>query len=110
MKAYKLMKVRKNGTLGPLFIGARNVIPEDGTWLESECLPTKGFAVRQGWHACFTPVAPHLSSTPKNGKRVWVEIEVEGVRTYDRPESQGGRWILAEKMRVTKRLDSLQLV
>jgi hypothetical protein len=100
MIAYKLMKLRKNGTLGALFIGAKNVVPV-GQWLKSECIPTKGFAVRQGWHCTFTPYAPHLSKNPKNGcARVWVKVEVENFSTYDRPESQGGQWILADRMKV----------
>lgn len=102
MKAYKLMRQRKNGTLAPLFINAKQVVPE-GEWLEAENHPTKGFAVRPGWHCCFTPNAPHIKKELKNGmKRVWVEVEVEDTTTYDRPESQGGSWVLANWMKVVK--------
>lgn len=94
---YKLFKVRKNGTLGPLFINARQVIPV-GEWLEAEAHPTKGFAFRPGWHATFTPNAPHLRTTGPD--RVWCRVELEGTRTYDRPESQGGSWVLADRLRV----------
>ena len=38
-------------------------------------------------------------------KRVWVECEVEDWESYDRPESQGGAWILAQKMKLVKILD-----
>jgi hypothetical protein len=100
MKAYKLMKLRKDGTLGSLFINAKATYPL-GKWLKAECLPTKGFQVREGWHCCFEMNAPHLKEDLKSGEhRVWVEVEVEDYYTYDRPESQGGAWILADKMKI----------
>lgn len=95
MIAYKLMKQRKDGSLGSLFIGAAARLPLD-TWMESECIPKKGFALRQGWHCCIKPVAPHLS---KEG-RVWVKVEVKDTTKFPRPESQGGTWILADQMRI----------
>ncbi len=97
MIGYKLFRQRKNGTLGPLFISARLVVPV-GQWLQSESHPTKGFAYRPGWHATLQPVAPHLSAKG----RVWCKVELEGVKTYARPESQGGTWVLAERLRVTE--------
>lgn len=97
---WKLFKLRKNGSLGPLFINAKAVIPV-GEWMQAEAHATKGFAYRPGWHACFRPVAPHLSENPKAGpRRVWARCEAEGITTYDRPESQGGAWVLAERLRV----------
>ena len=102
MKAYKLMRLRKDGTLGSLFINRKVIIPID-EWLEAEDHPTNGFAHRKGFHCTFTPHAPHLKEQLSNGeKRVWVECEVEDYHTYDRPESQGGRWILADRMKVIK--------
>lgn len=95
MKAYKLFRVRKDGSIGPLFINARLRIPM-GEWLQAEEHPTKGFAYRPGWHCTFKPVAPHLS---EKGRK-WFEIEVEDYTTYARPESQGGSWVLAERMKV----------
>lgn len=101
MLAYKLVRI-KNDKLYPLFI-QRNIEVVVGVWLKAECYPTKGFAVRKGWHCCFKPIAPHLKERLKSGeKRVWVECEVEDFTTYDRPESQGGMWILANKMRVNR--------
>lgn len=99
---FKLFKIRKNGTLGPLFINARQVIPV-GEWLEAEAHPTKGFAFRPGWHACFSPHAPHLVESPKSGpRRVWARCEAEDVTTYDRPEAQGGSWVLANRIKVVE--------
>ncbi len=58
--------------------------------------PTKGFAERKGWHCTLEKNAPHLSERG----RVWVEVEVDDCELYDRPESQGGTWVLAQKMKV----------
>ncbi len=91
------MRLRKNGTLGSLFINKRVVIPI-GEWLEAEDHPTKGYAHRPGWHCTFKLEAPHLSM--KN--RVWGEVEVKDFTTYDRPINQGGKWILAKWMKVIR--------
>lgn len=98
--AYKLFKLRKDGTLGPLFINAKQVIPI-GQWLKAEEHPTKGYAYRPGWHCCFQPVAPHLAKQLATGQqRVWCKVEVMDTTTYNRPESQGGAWVLAKYMKV----------
>ena len=101
MKAYKLFRKRKDGTLGPLFINARQRVPI-GLWLEAEDHPTKGFAHRPGWHCTLTPEAPHLKTDTPD--RVWCEVEVESITVYDRPESQGGQWVLAERLKVIREL------
>lgn len=101
-KAYKLLRLGRDGRVYPLFI-SRSVPTPVGVWLPAECHPTKGFAVRQGWHCCFRPVAPHLAEVLASGeRRVWCEVEVEDWASYDRPESQGGAWILAQRMRLVK--------
>lgn len=56
---YKLFRRRRNGTLGPLFINRRQVIPV-GEWLDAEAHATRGYAYRPGWHATLRPAAPHL--------------------------------------------------
>lgn len=104
MKAYKLLRKLSDGKLYPLFIHKTFSTPF-GEWMQAECYPTKGFAIRKGWHCTFIPLAPHLSIKLANGEqRVWVECEVEDYATYNRPESQGGTWILAQKMKVVKEL------
>ena len=95
MLAFKLFKKRKDGTLGPLFIGAKQRIPL-GVWLEAEDIPTKGYAHRPGWHCGWEPSAPHLSEKG----RVWCVVEVEDFETYKRPPNQGDEWIIAKHMRV----------
>ena len=102
MKAYKLLRIKKDGKLYPLFIN-KTISTPIGEWMIAECHPTKGFAIRQGWHCCFKPIAPHLKMELKTGeKRVWVECEVEDFESYERPESQGGAWVLAQKMKINR--------
>ena len=100
MKAYKLVRIMKDNSLSSLFIGKRNRLPI-GEWLQSECIPTKGFAVRPGWHCTCEPKAPHLSKKD----RVWVEVEIEDYTEFLRPEAQGGMWYLADKMKILRIVD-----
>ena len=99
MKAYKLIRKMKDGSLSPLFINQTSRVPV-GVWMEAELHERKGFAVRKGWHCTLEKNAPHLSE--KN--RIWVEVEVEDYELYDRPESQGGTWVLAQKMKIVREL------
>ena len=99
MKAYKLFRKRKNGTLGPLFIN-RKLVVERNKWLKAEPHKTKGFAFRPGWHCCSKPAAPHLSMKD----RAWCEVEIREVKNIQRPESQGGLWYLANKLKLIKQL------
>ena len=102
MIAYKLVRKRKNGTLGPLFIDARLRMPI-GEWMEAGCHPTKGFKVRPGWHTCAKPIAPHLS---KKG-RVWVIVLIVDYEIIQRPEAQGGQWFIAKNMLILKEMDNV---
>lgn len=97
MIGYKLFSLRKNGTLGSLFIHRRQVLPL-GRWLRAECFPTKGFAVRTGWHVTPAPHAPHLSMKG----RVWAEVELRDWSRLPRPACQGGVWLLARWMRIVR--------
>ena len=99
VRAYKLLHLRKNGTLGPLFINRRQIIPLH-QWLKAEDHPTRGYAHRPGWHVTLKPYAPHLSTVG----RVWAMVNVRGTRTLLRPLSQGGKWLLADEMMVLKLL------
>lgn len=99
MIAYKLVRKMKDGSLSSLFINKRGRLPL-GIWLQAESHPTKGFAYRKGWHCTLQPVAPHLSTKD----RVWVEVEIRDTEFYDRPESQGGTWVLAQQMKVLREL------
>ena len=102
MRAYKMVRKLSDGKLYPLFINKTEPTPI-GKWMKAECYPTKGFAIRQGWHCCFQPIAPHLKETLANGEqRVWVEVEIEDYTTYERPESQGNTWLLAQQMIIVR--------
>lgn len=104
MIAYKLFRVKKNGAITPLFINKNKELPLN-EWMDAEDHPTKGFAHRMGWHCCFEPVAPHLKTELKNGEiRKWFKVEVEDTKTYKRPESQGGSWVLANRLRIIEEL------
>ena len=100
MLAYKLCRKRKDGTLGPLFINRKQVLPV-GKWLEAEEHKTKGYAFRPGWHTLALPVAPHLK---KSSERVWVKVRIKDWKEFERPFNQGGKWFLAKKMMVIEEL------
>ena len=99
MKAYKLMRVRKDDSIGSLFINRKDRIPM-GVWLSAESHPTKGYANRKGWHATSKPTAPHLSM---HG-RAWFEVEINNFIPFKRPKSQGGLWWIAQEMKIVKPL------
>ena len=103
--AYKLFRLRKDGTLGPLFIGQRIRVTV-GEWQHARGIRTRGFAYRPGWHACAAPNAPHLSTRG----RVWWEVSLDGAVTrYNRPATQGGLWYTAQWLRVERILVDAQL-
>ena len=95
MIGYKLVRKRKDGTLGPLFINRKQVL-KHGQWLTAEDHPTKGFAHRPGWHVLAKKEAPHL----KKEGRVWVQVRIKDWEQFKRPKSQGGMWYLAEQMMI----------
>jgi len=95
MLAYKLCRKLKNGEITSLFINKKKRLIFN-EWLEAESYPTKGFAVRPFWHCTSEPIAPHLSE--KN--RVWVVVFMDEYSEYLRPESQGGKWFLAKRIKL----------
>lgn len=90
---YKLLRQRKNGSLGSLFINRKEILPFNH-WIIAEPHRTKGFAFRPGFHVLQKANAPHLSK--KN--RVWTRVAITDYTKQRRPESQGGCWLLAQKM------------
>lgn len=99
LQCFKLLRLRKDGSLGPLFINQRQRIPI-GQWLDAEDHPTKGYAHRPGWHCAAEQKADHLSTKG----RVWAEVEIEDYYEFPRPKHQGGCWLIANKMRVVRLL------
>ncbi len=81
--------------LTPLFINKQQVL-EIGVWYEAEEHPTKGYAFRPGWHTTLSPNAPHISIKG----RVWKEVEIEDFYEFNRPNSQGGKWFIAKRMKI----------
>ena len=109
MIVYKKVRILKDGNCYPLFIDKTKPFTF-GEWMHCEFHPTKGFAPRTiegtetpigGWHCCFEPIAPHIADKLSSGEeRVWMECEAKGaMQKYNRPESQGGAWLLAEYIR-----------
>ena len=99
MLAYKLLRKRRDNSLGPLFINrSQRITP--GVWMQAHLYPTRGYQVRQGWHCTLEPVAPHLTTRG----RVWCQVSVKDIQYYSRPESQGGTWVLAQRMKLIKEL------
>ena len=92
---FKLMRLMRDGSARSLFINRAGSRPV-GVWLDAEDHPTSGYAHRPGWHIMPTPEAPHLSERG----RAWFRVEFEGWREFERPASQGGRWFLADRMRI----------
>lgn len=95
MIGYKLFRLRKDGTIGPLFINKKQIIPI-GEWLQAEDHPTKGFKHRPGWRVTSEKYAPHLS---KKG-RIWKKVDVYDTEELKRPKSQGGTWYIAKWLKV----------
>lgn len=104
MIAYKLLKIRKDGSIGSLFINASEKY-ELNKWMVAQPIAKKGFAFRKGFHCLLSPVAPHLSMQLASGEnRAFFEVEVEDFEFFIRPESQGGRWALAQRMKILKKV------
>ena len=95
MISYKLFRVRKDDSIGSLFINRKARLPLN-RWLKAEKHPTKGFAFRPFWHCTSQPNAPHLSM---KGRR-WFKVEMKEFEKFERPANQGGVWYLAKKIRI----------
>ena len=97
----KLFKQRKDGTLGPLYIGSKQRIDsKGGKWLPfDEKLSKKGFGERPGWHAP-TKEAPHIKTEAKGQDRVVRDVALRNWTVFPRPASQGSEWYLAGEMMV----------
>ena len=95
MIAYKLCRQLKNGNITSLFINKKVPLPFN-QWLLAENHPTKGFKERPFWHCTSTPVAPHLSME----NRIWIKVEMEDYKEFQRPTNQGGLWYLAKEIKL----------
>jgi len=93
--AYKLFRKLKSGNITSLFINKSRSLPLN-EWLQAECIPTKGFKVRPYWHCTETPNAPHLSEKD----RIWLKVEIKDYTEFIRPDTQGGKWFLANQIKI----------
>ena len=106
MRAYKLLRLRGDGTLGPLFVGRRLVILTGQLYKARADLPHPGLAHRPGFHCCASMSAPHIKLRLATGeRRVWCEVDIGGYAEHRRPASQGGLWYTADTMRVLRVLE-----
>ena len=97
MIAYKLFRLRKDGSLGSLFINRKAIVPMN-KWLKAKPHKTEGYAYRPGWHCTSKPYAPHLSMDG----RVWCKVEIDGYEEFKRPKVQGSIWFIAKRMRLVE--------
>jgi len=137
---YKMLEQDlRTGKLYPLFINKYKPT-EVGTWIPAENVPTKGYAVRPGWHiGTGAPFAPQLldangryrSRRGKCFRRVWCEVsypmDVDYQETVARsckkamtdriPENGcyvfneiNGTWIIAGAIRIDRILTDAEIV
>lgn len=125
MIAYKLLRQYADGSLGSLFIARKERFPLN-TKLHATSHPTKGYALRPGFHCVTTPSAPHLSTD----KRVWAKCQIDGPSVtpimlnyfvtrqqndpsqphfdcwyhFKRPAHQSGFWIIASNLTILELL------
>ena len=106
MTAYKLLRRKKDGSLGSLFVGRASRLSFGVTYEARSDLPHPGLAHRPGFHCTHAPYAPHIKMRLKNGEeRVWCTVKLSGeITPHQRPASQGGLWYTAEKMRLLREL------
>ena len=91
MKAYKLLRIKKDGKLYPLFVDTENPTPI-GEWIDARCGELKNnskvksklgdLCFRPGWHLSSLPYASHIGKKGDSGKiefmnddHVWCECE-----------------------------------
>lgn len=95
MICYKLFRQLKDNSITSLFINKSEKL-ELNKWLKAKSYPTKGYKFRPYWHCMEKPEAPHL--TMKN--RVWKKVEIKDYKEFNRPKSQGGKWYLANYIKI----------
>jgi hypothetical protein len=92
--------VRRDGTLGSLFVDRKSTIPV-GRWLYAKLKPTPGLKPRKGFHSLLKPVEPHLKTDLKSGeRRRWFVCQALDYETIVRPEAQGGTWVVSERLKI----------
>ena len=106
MKCYKLVRIRKDGTLGPMFVGTDDVFPLHmiiaGTAthrrMREKVFSKLGWLkFRPGLHLTLIPYAPHIGIKDADGvikwmhdDTVWVECEIPDDKDYTAEAKQNG--------------------
>lgn len=96
LMAFKLMRITRDGNFKSLFICKNRTYAPGPRWYRAGKFPTKGFAVRTGFHCLAAPSAPYLSMKG----RIWACVQIREYQVIERPASQGGTWYLAKYMRI----------
>ena len=101
---YKLFRVRKDGSIGSLFIDKkkRYNLKE---WMKAKPVKTDGFEFRPGWHSLYEPKAPHLTIKGRH----WFLVEIADYTSAIRPLSQGGKWYLSDWIRIIRPLSDYEM-
>ena len=102
--AYKLFRVRKDGSIGSLFINPKERY-ELNSWMTAKPYKRDGFQFRPGWHSLNEPKAPHLSLKG----RAWFLVKISSYTTHTRPVSQGGKWFLSNKLSIVRPLSESEM-
>ena len=98
------MRKRADGSIGPLFVD-RKLRIQSGIWIEARMdIVPKGLATRPGWHVCRSPGVPHLKDNPAKEVREWWVVDIEHYEEINRPESQGGIWYLAKRIKFIEKV------
>lgn len=72
-----------------------------GEFIEAKMHNPKKLAYRPGWHTTEKPFAPHIKE--KENRR-WYKVEISDYYELNRPQFQGGKWFIAQKMKVIEPL------
>ena len=99
MEAYKLLRVRADGTLGSLNTDIGRKLPI-GEWLRAGNHARPGRTPHPGWHALTEPASKHFRDFPG---RKWYRVELQNVTPYPRPDEM---WLVAECMRILAPVES----
>jgi hypothetical protein len=105
-KAWKLFRLRKDGTLGPLFVDRELVIRPETVYTARQDIRPKTLAYRPGFHCIKHRWAPHIKMRLHNGeRRVWCRVVIADYYRDKRPLTQGGMWYVAQNLMITKVYD-----
>ena len=102
IRAWKLLRVRRDGSLTPLFINRQQTIPLN-QWLPAEDHPTTGYQHRPGWHAAPRTVTVHEAlPRTESGKVKRRELRGRARSRIGRSGDRGGDGPSLENLRLER--------